>query len=32
MSGEQIVGAQKLVQRVIVAPHVQDYAIRLTLA
>ena len=32
MSGEQIIGAQKLVQRVIVAPHVQDYAIRLTLA
>ena len=32
MTGEQIVGAQKLVQRVIVAPHVQDYAIRLTLA
>ncbi|MBI5762770.1 MAG: MoxR family ATPase [Planctomycetes bacterium] len=32
MSGEQIVGAQKLVQRVVVAPHVQDYAIRLTLA
>ncbi len=32
MSGDQIVGAQKLVQRVVVAPHVQDYAIRLTLA
>ncbi len=32
MSGEQIVGAQKLVQRVVLAPHVQDYAIRLTLA
>jgi MoxR-like ATPase len=32
MSGEQIIGAQKLVQRVIVAPHVQDYAVRLTLA
>jgi MoxR-like ATPase len=32
MSGEQIIGAQKLVQRVVVAPHVQDYAIRLTLA
>jgi len=32
MSGDQIVGAQRLVQRVIVAKHVQDYAIRLTLA
>ncbi|RIK69224.1 MAG: AAA family ATPase [Planctomycetota bacterium] len=32
MSAEQIIGAQKLVQRVVVAPHVQDYAIRLTLA
>lgn len=32
MSGEQIIGAQKLVQRVVIAPHVQDYAIRLTLA
>jgi MoxR-like ATPase len=32
MSGEQIVGAQRLVQRVIVARHVQDYAVRLTLA
>ena len=32
MSGEQIIGAQRLVQRVILAPHVQDYAIRLTLA
>jgi MoxR-like ATPase len=32
MTGDQIIGAQKLVQRVVVAPHVQDYAIRLTLA
>src|ERR1043166_8701039 len=32
MTGEQIIGAQRLVQRVILAPHVQDYAIRLTLA
>ncbi len=32
MSGEQIIGAQRLVQRVVIAPHVQDYAIRLTLA
>jgi len=32
MTGEQIIGAQRLVQRVVIAPHVQDYAIRLTLA
>jgi MoxR-like ATPase len=32
MSGDQIIGAQKLVQRVVVAPHVQDYAVRLVLA
>ncbi len=32
MSGDQIVGAQKLVQRVVLAKHVQDYAIRLVLA
>ncbi len=32
MTGDQIVGAQKLVQRVVIAKHVQDYAIRLTLA
>jgi MoxR-like ATPase len=32
MSGDQIIGAQKLVQRVVIAPHVQDFAIRLTLA
>ncbi len=32
MSGEQILGAQRLVQRVIVAPHVQDFGVRLTLA
>ena len=32
MSGEEIIGAQKLVQRVVVAPHVQDYAVRLILA
>ncbi len=32
MTGEQIVGAQKLVQRVVTAPHVQDYAVRLVLA
>ncbi len=32
MTGDQILGAQKLVQRVVVARHVQDYAIRLVLA
>ncbi len=32
LSGEQIIAGQELVQRVIVAPHVQDYAIRLVLA
>src|SRR5205085_5751508 len=32
MSGEEIIGSQKLVQRVIVAPPVQDYAIRLVMA
>jgi MoxR-like ATPase len=32
MTGEEIVAAQNLVPRVVVAPHVQDYAIRLSLA
>ena len=32
MTQEEIVGAQRLVQRVVMAPHVQDYAIRLVLA
>ncbi len=32
MTGDEIIGAQKLVQRVVIAPHVQDYAIRVTLA
>ncbi len=32
MSADEIIGGQQLVQRVVVAPHVQDYAIRLTLA
>ncbi len=32
MTGAEIIGAQKLVQRVIVAPHVQDYIVRLVLA
>ncbi|MCK6455521.1 MAG: MoxR family ATPase [Phycisphaerae bacterium] len=32
MTADEILGAQRLVQRVVMAPHVQDYAIRLTLA
>ena len=32
LTGEQIVAAQRVVQRIVVAPHVQDYAIRLVLA
>ena len=32
MGGEAIVAAQRLVERVAIAPHVQDYAIRLVLA
>ncbi len=32
MAGEEIIGAQKLVRRVVMAPPVQDYAIRLSLA
>ena len=32
MTGEEIVGAQNLVQRVVMAPHVQDYAVRCTMA
>ncbi len=32
MTGEEILGAQNLVRRIVVAPHVQDYIIRLTLA
>ncbi|MHC4715611.1 MAG: AAA family ATPase [Planctomycetota bacterium] len=32
INDKQIRGAQKLVRRVVVAPHVQDYAIRLVLA
>jgi MoxR-like ATPase len=32
LSGEQIVAYQKLVKQVIIAPHVQDYAIRCVLA
>jgi len=32
MSGEEIIGSQRLVQRVVMAPHVQDYVVRLTMA
>ncbi|MHC4698275.1 MAG: AAA family ATPase [Planctomycetota bacterium] len=32
MTGPEITGTQKLVRRVVMAPHVQDYAIRVTMA
>ena len=32
MTGAEIVGTQNLVRRVIMAPHVQDYAIRVAMA
>lgn len=32
MNRDEIIGSQKLVQRVIIAPHVQDYAVRLVMA
>jgi len=32
MTGEEIVGTQNLVRRVVMAPHVQDYAIRVGMA
>jgi len=32
MTQDEIIGAQRLVRRVVIAPHVQDYAVRLTLA
>ena len=32
MKGDDILGAQQLVRRVVIAPHVQDYAIRVTMA
>jgi MoxR-like ATPase len=32
VTGDQILGAQNLVRRIVIAPHVQDYIIRLTLA
>ncbi len=32
MTGQDIVGTQKLVRRIVMAPHVQDYAIRMAMA
>jgi MoxR-like ATPase len=32
MSGEEIIGTQRLVRRVVMAPHVADYAVRLAMA
>ncbi len=32
MSGDEIIGTQNLVRRVVLAPHVQDYVIRLAMA
>ncbi|MGB0715449.1 MAG: AAA family ATPase [Phycisphaerae bacterium] len=32
MSGQEIIGTQRLVRRVVMAPHVQDYAIRVAMA
>ncbi|GIK16340.1 MAG: ATPase AAA [Planctomycetota bacterium] len=32
MTGDEILGAQNLVRRVVMAPHVQDYAVRLAMA
>ncbi len=32
MTGDEIIGTQNLVRRVVIAPHVQDYAVRLTMA
>jgi MoxR-like ATPase len=32
MTGEEIIGTQQLVRRVVMAPHVQDYAIRVAMA
>jgi MoxR-like ATPase len=32
MTGQEIVGAQNLVRQVVMAPHVQDYAIRIVMA
>ena len=32
LSGKEIIGTQNLVRRIVMAPHVQDYAIRLSMA
>jgi MoxR-like ATPase len=32
MTGEEIIGTQRLVRRIVMAPHVQDYAIRVAMA
>jgi MoxR-like ATPase len=32
MTGQEIIGTQNLVRRIVMAPHVQDYAIRLSIA
>ncbi len=32
MTGQEIIGTQKLVRRIVMAPHVQDYAIRVAMA
>ena len=32
MTRDEIIGSQKLVQRVIMAPHVQDYVVRLAMS
>ena len=32
LSGKEIIGTQNLVRRIVMAPHVQDYVIRLTMA
>jgi MoxR-like ATPase len=32
LSGEQIIAAQNLVKRIVISPHVQDYAVRVVLA
>ncbi len=32
MSGSEIIGAQNLVRRIVMAPHVQEYAVRLAMA
>jgi MoxR-like ATPase len=32
MTGQEIIGTQNLIRRIVMAPHVQEYAIRLTMA